>query len=137
MMIDALGLMRFLERSRSLGWPTVVSRPHDAPQGCNKIRTGGPQFISMMERQFRKHSFSPCCKGQQHLAAIVPRAGAMDKSSSFQAVYQLYGAVMADLHTIRQFRIRGRTPSGIPLIANISWYWPRSKPACLTTCSLK
>ena len=81
----------------------IIALPHDAPKSGDQFRSGTAKFLMMVKREFGEHLFSLGSKREQHFAAVVLGAGAVDKSSRFQAIHQFHGAVVADLHAIGQF----------------------------------
>src|SRR5260370_32281364 len=81
----------------------IAAFPHDAPKSRDQLRSGRAQLIVMMRRQFAEDLLPFGRKRQQHFAAIVLSTSAVDKSPRLEAVHQLHGAVVADLHAIRQF----------------------------------
>jgi hypothetical protein len=81
----------------------VCAFAHDAAKSGHQIGSSGTQFVVMMKRQFSEDLLSLRSECKQDLAAIVFGAGAMDKTSSFQAIYKFDCAMVADLHAVRQF----------------------------------
>src|SRR6266852_739530 len=78
----------------------IAAFPHDAPKSRDQLRSGRAQLIVMMRRQFAEDLLPFGRKRQQHFAAIVLSTSAVDKSPRLEAVHQLHGAVVADLHAI-------------------------------------
>jgi len=81
----------------------VVARPHNAAQRGHQLGPGTAQFLAMMQRQLGEHLLTLGSEREQYLAAVVLRPRAVDKSSRFQTIHQFHGAMVADLHAIRQF----------------------------------
>ncbi len=80
----------------------IVALPHNAPKSGYQFGSGTAKFLMMMKRKLGEHLLSFGSKHEEHFAAVVVRPRAVHKSSRFQAVHQLYGAVVADLHAIGQ-----------------------------------
>ena len=76
--------------------------PHRTGQGANQSWLGRPQLAAMGERKLHQQSFGAWCQVQLHLAPVAAVPRAPDPPPCFQSSAQLDGAVMADLHTLRQ-----------------------------------
>src|ERR1700693_3685083 len=82
LLIDALRFSFFV-RGR---WPNrrVAAFPHDAAKSRHQFRSGRTQLVAMMKREFAENLLALGSERQQHLPAILLRAGAMDKSARLQ-----------------------------------------------------
>ena len=76
----------------------IVAFAHDAAKRGHQFGSGAPEFVVMMERQLGEHLLSLGGKREQHFAAVVLGPRAVDKTPGFQTIYQLNGAMVADLH---------------------------------------
>ena len=84
----------------------VAIEPHDRQFARHRERDpnpGGAQFGVMMKRKFGQNLFAFRGERQQDLAAVVPCARTMHKSSRFQPVHHFHRAMVADLHASSQF----------------------------------
>jgi hypothetical protein len=81
-----------------------LTRPRSARarQRANQSRLGRPQLVAMCERKLHEQSLGAWCQVQLHLAPVAAVPRAPDPPPCFQSAAQLDGAVMADLHKLRQ-----------------------------------
>lgn len=82
---------------------SILASAHHIAEGCDQTRSGALQLFMMVQRQFLQHTLAFRCKREQDLASVILGALALDISTVFQSVYQLYRTVMLDLHPVRQF----------------------------------
>jgi hypothetical protein len=81
---------------------SIVAFPHDAAQSRYQFRPGRTQLVVMMKRQLSYHFLALGGERQQHLAAVLRSPRPMNEPTSFQAVHQFHGAVVADLQPAGQ-----------------------------------
>ena len=81
----------------------VAAGAHDAAESGDEIWSGGAKFVVVMERKFAKNFFSFWSEGQQNFPAVILGAPAMDEASGFETVHEFDGAVVANLHAVREF----------------------------------
>src|SRR6267154_1427132 len=79
----------------------------DAAEGGYQLWAGRAQFVVMMKSKFAQYLFSFRSKRQKDFATVILRTHAMYKSTVLKAVHEFHGAVMADLHALRQFADAG------------------------------
>src|ERR1700719_1622292 len=97
-----LGLASFFGRSR-IRRPTFVTCVHDSPQRGYQLWPRRAQLVLMMKGKFAQYFLAFRSKRQKDFATVILRTRALDKSSVLKAVHEFHGAVMADLHALRQF----------------------------------
>ena len=64
----------------------VRALPHDAAESGHQIRSGGAQFVVMMNCHLGQDFFTLSCQREQNFAPIVGGAGAMDEAPGFESV---------------------------------------------------
>ena len=73
-----------------------------ALQNFYELRSGGLQFLQMVQRECLEKFFAVVSQLDENLPAIVGRAQAAKQASVDQTIDQFHGAVMLQLHPFRQ-----------------------------------
>ena len=85
------------------GKGSLAAFAHDAAERSYQLRSRRAQLVVMMKSEFAENLLPFRSECQKNFAPIIPRAGAMDIPSAFEPVHQFDGAVVANLHSVREF----------------------------------